>query len=313
MKIYLINGESFLLTNEKINEIVGNSKNITTFDLTNSELQDVILEAGYFSMFEETKFIIVKNANFFCGDKLKDSETELLVNYLEQPNSNSVIIFICNGKLDLRKKATKTIKDKYSLITMPNLKYYEIENRIAEFLKKRYFTIEKETIKFIVANSLNNYDIAMSEINKIILYYNEPCHINRKDVNNIVAKSLNTNNFLFVDAIVDNDLEKSLSLLNDLKIMKVEPTVLIALIARDFRIMLNIKNLLAQNKREYEIMNELGLLDWQLEKYLNKIFPYKLKELENILLNLAKLDLDIKSGNIDRYIGLELFILDICG
>ncbi|MBE6154155.1 MAG: DNA polymerase III subunit delta [Firmicutes bacterium] len=313
MKIYLINGESYLLINEKINEIVGDSKNVTTFDLVASELQDVILEAGYFSMFEEEKFIIVKNANFFCGDKLKDSDTELLLNYLAQPNENSIIIFICNGKLDLRKKVTKIIKDKYSLISIPNLKYYEIENRVAEFLKKENFTIDKDTIKYIVANSLNNYDVAMSEVNKITLYYSEPCRISRKDVNNIVAKSINTNNFLFVDAIVDNDLEKSLELFNDLKIMKVEPTILISLIARDFRIMLNIKNLLAQNKREYEIMNELGLLDWQLEKYLNKIFPYKIKELENILLNLAKLDLDIKSGKVDRFIGLELFILNICG
>ena len=161
-------------------------------------------------------------------------------------------------------------------------------------------------------NSLNNYDVTMNEVNKLILYYDEPTYIKTEDVLNIVSKSLNNNNFLLVDAIVENDLEKSLNLLKDLKILKVEPTVLISLIARDFRIMLNVKNLLNNNKREYEIMNELKLQDWQLERYLKKVFPYKLKELENIILKLAQIDLDIKSGKIDKYIALELFILDIC-
>ncbi len=62
----------------------------------------------------------------------------------------------------------------------------------------------------------------MNEVEKIILYYNRPSYIKKSDVENIVSKSMNTNNFLFVDAIIDGDLEKSLALLKDLKMMKVE-------------------------------------------------------------------------------------------
>ena len=76
--------------------------------------------------------------------------------------------------------------------------------------------------------------------------------------------------------------------------------------------MLNIKKLLEQNKREYEILNELNLMDWQLEKYLKKAFPYKIKELEEWLIKLEELDLKIKSGKLDKYYALELLILDIC-
>ena len=76
--------------------------------------------------------------------------------------------------------------------------------------------------------------------------------------------------------------------------------------------MLNIKKLLEQNKREYEILNELKLMDWQLEKYLKKAFSYKIKELEEWLVKLEELDLKIKSGKLDKYYALELLILDIC-
>ena len=62
MKINLINGESYLLINEKLNEIIGTSNNVTTFDMLESTLDDVLMEAGYVSMFDEEKFIIIKAA-----------------------------------------------------------------------------------------------------------------------------------------------------------------------------------------------------------------------------------------------------------
>ena len=312
MKIVLINGESRLLINEAINNIIKDNKNVTSFDMGINSIDDVLLEAGYFSMFEEEKFIIIRNANFFGSGKLNEKDTTSLLNYFNNPNSLSSLIFICNEKLDSRKKITKVLKEKYEIINIPTLKYYEIESRVEKYFQKENYKIDKDTIKYIVANSLNNYDLVMSEVEKIILYYNNPCYIKKSDVENIISKSINTNNFLFVDALIDGDLEKSLALLNDLKIMKIEPTILIALIARDIRIMLNIKKLLEQNKREYEILSELNLMDWQLEKYLKKAFPYKIKELEEWLVKLEDLDLKIKSGKLDKFYALELLILDIC-
>lgn len=312
MKINLISGESYLLVNEKINDIVGLSKNVTTFDLAQSTLEDVLIEAGYVSMFEEEKFIVIKNANFFGTDKIKDSDTDILLNYFEHPSDNTNLIFICSTKLDLRKKITKIVKDRFNLINIPNLKYYEIENRAMEAFKKNGFKVEADTVKYLVQNSLNNFDLTMNEVDKIMLFYNESDYVKYEDVVNIAAKSINTNNFLFVDAVVEGDLEKSFELLNDLKIMKVEPTIVLSLLARDFRIMLQIKTLQKEEKREYEILSELGLQDWQLNKYLTKIFPFKIKELESILIKIADMDLNIKTGKVDKYTALELFILDIC-
>ena len=312
MKIVLVNGESILLINEKINNIIKDNKNVTSFDMSINSIEDILLEAGYFSMFGEEKFIIVRNANFFGSGKINEKELELLINYLENPNPLTSLIFICNEKIDMRKKITKLIKEKFEVILLPNLKFYEIENKIEKYFQEHQYRIDKETVKYIVANSLNNYDLVMGEVQKIILYYNKPCYVKKEDVEKIVSRSINTNNFLFVDALVEGNLEQSLNLLQDLKIMKVEPTILLTLVARDIRIMLNIKKLLEQNKREYEILNELKLMDWQLEKYLKKAFSYKIKELEEWLVKLEELDLKIKSGKLDKYYALELLILDIC-
>lgn len=311
MKINLICGESYLLINEEIKKIVRNSTNITTLDILNSSIEDILTEINYVPMFAEDRYIIIKNANFFGTEKLKESDNELLLKYLENPG-DTTIIFVCNTKLDLRKKITKIIKDKYNLINIPTLKVYEIEKRLLDVFNKNNYKIDNESIKYIVKASLNNYDIAMNEVEKIMLYYDNPSNITYNDILNITSSSINTNNFLFVDSLIDGDLENSLKLFQDLKTMKVEPSIILSLIARDYRILLSIKKLLEQNKREYEIMKELNLQDWQVNKYLKKAFPYKIKELESILIKLSDLDLNIKTGKIDKYIALELFILDVC-
>lgn len=310
MKIYLINSESYLLANEEIDKIV-KSNNITTFDTNINTIEEIIIEAGYLSMFQEEKYIIVKNANFFGTGKINDKDQNLLLNYLDNPNPLATLIFLNNEKPDMRKKITKIIKEKYQLITIPNLKYYEIENRVANYFKKINLKIDNETLKYIVANSQNNYDLTMKEVAKIELYYSSGDIIKYYDITQIISKNINTNNFLFIDALIEGNIEKSLMLLEDIKLTKTEPNIIISLIARDIRIMLNIKKLLNENKREYEILKVLNLQDWQLDKYLKKAFPYKIAELEEILVKLAELDLDIKSGKKDRYTALELLILEM--
>ncbi len=312
MNVVLITGESILLINEAVGNIVGDNKNITSFDMAVNTIEEVLLEAGYYSMFEEKKYIIVRNANFWGSGKLSEKETNMLLKYLDNPNPLSRLIFICNEKIDARKKICKIIKEKFKIISIPALKPYEIEDRVQKYLNSLNYKIDKDTVRYIVNNSLNNYDIVMQEVNKILLYYNKPCFIKKEDVENIVSKSLNTNNFRFIDALVDGNLELSYELLKDLKVMKVEPTVLLSLLARDLRIMLNIKILLEQNKREFEILNSLKLMDWQLDKYLKKAFPYKKRELEEWLVKLSDIDLKIKRGKLDKYQALELLILDIC-
>ena len=86
MKNVLINGESILLINEAINDIIKGNKNITSFDFNIDSMEDILVEAGYFSMFEEEKFIIIRNANFFGSGKISEKDSESLLKYLNNPN-----------------------------------------------------------------------------------------------------------------------------------------------------------------------------------------------------------------------------------
>ena len=308
--IYLIASESNQLINEELKKVNNDCNNILYIDYNNSSIDDVLAEASYYSMFNDKKIIIVKNANFFASDKISEDNSNKLLNYYKEPNELTTLVFITNGKVDMRKKITKELKNKYNFIEIDNLKPRDIVFKVKDLFKKEGYNIDDESINYIISNNANNYDLVYNEINKIMLYYKNPCKVKFDDVMNIVAKSLDTNNFKFVDMVVAKNLKEAFKLFEDIKLMKIEPLSLIGLLAREYRLMLFAKLLKQEHYSNYEICDELKLQDWQLEKFIRNSMKYKINELEDRLVDLANLDLNIKSGKIDKWLGLAKFIVD---
>jgi len=308
--IYLIAGESNQLINEEIKKINKDYENVLYIDYTNSSMEEILAEASYYSMFNDKKLLIVKNANFFASDKINEDNSNRLLNYFKDPNELTTLIFTTNGKVDMRKKITKELKDKYNFITIANLKPRDIVFRIKEIFNREGYIIDDESLDYIISNSANNYDLAYNELSKIMMYYQKPCKVKYEDVINIVARSLDTNNFKFVDMVVAKNLSEAFKLYEDIKLMKIEPLSLIGLLAREYRLMLFAKILKQDHYSNYEICDNLKLQDWQLEKFIRNGMKYKVEELETRLHDLANLDLNIKSGKIDKWLGLAKFIVD---
>jgi DNA polymerase III delta subunit len=71
--IYLICGNSYRLLEEELNKIIKDNP-YTSFDLNIDELDNVLEEASYFSLFDDKKYLVVKNANIFGASKRKTKE-----------------------------------------------------------------------------------------------------------------------------------------------------------------------------------------------------------------------------------------------
>ena len=321
--VYLICSNSYYLLEDELKNILKDNP-YTSFDLNAVELDDVLEEAAYFSLFDDKKYMVVKNASIFGASKRKAKEEdngdeekvskkdEKLLQYLNAPNDNTVLIFVYNGKADTKKKICKIIKDRYKFIQIDDLKPKDIQSRIEKALKNDGYKIDNNTSYYIVSNALNNYDLAMNEIEKIKLYYGKGCTIKYDDVINIVSKNIEDNNFKFIDTVISRDIKESFKLFDDLMIQKVEPIMLMSMLAKEIRNMLLAKKML-NNKSKKEIMEVLGLrFDFQVDKLINNCYSFKEKQLEEYLVLLSDLDYKIKRGKISNKLALELFIMNLC-
>ncbi len=314
--IYLITSSSYRLLEEEVKKIVKDNPYVS-FDLNYQTMEDVLDEANYYSLFDDKKYIVVKNSIIFTSPKKKDEgddsvskKDEILLKYLESPNYNTVLIFTLNGKATGTKKIVKTIKDKYNYIEIVNLKVRDLYDKVEALLKSKGYKADKNAIYYIINNSLNNYDLAYNEVEKIDLYYKKGRSLSIDDVTNIVSRVMEDNNFKFIDAVMSRNIKEIFKIYDDLMLQKVEPLMLLAMIAKELRNSLLVK-LLDGNKNE--MMRTLGVkYEFQLDKWLNYSYTFTDVFLENKLIELADLNYKIKSGKVSSKLGLQLFLLDFC-
>lgn len=311
MNIYLISNESYRLINKEIKKITKDNK-YEIFNLNKSSIKEVLEEASYFSLDDNKKYLVVTNADIFGSDKLDDSITDSLIKYFNNPNENTVIIFTTQKPIDSRKKIVKELKSKYKVITTPKMDKKTINSLLTNYVKENDFTIDWETVNYIINNSYNNLDIMFNEIDKIMLYYNFPCRIKYQDVVSIVGTELDNNNFHFVEAVVSKKLDVALKTLNSLKVYKVDATVLTILLAKEYRLMYYVKKMYQNKSSLSDICEYLNLADWQVNKLYNNGVHYSENELLKNLVDLCNIDMNIKKGLWDKDTALYGFLLDAC-
>ncbi len=309
--MYLVYGESFHLINEEVEKITKNSPNIVTMDLNINTLEDVLTEATYVSMFNEEKYIIVKNSYIFTSKKVHDSVVDLFLKYMENPVPLSKIIFTSLENIDLRKKLTKNFKEHYRIINTNIVKRDDLIYKIREYVRSNKYKIETEAINYLISNLQSNYDLIYSELNKLFLYYNEPCMITYEDVKNITSKCLNDNNFKFVESVINKDLNTANNILKDLYTLKVDPIALISLLAREYRLILYTKILMSNGFYKDSLTKKLSLQDWQVDKLIKEGNNYSDSEIKKYLKFIAEIDYKIKRGIYDKFMALKLILINI--
>ena len=311
MNIYLISNESFRLIDKEITKIVKDNP-YENFNLNKSSIKEVLEEASYFSLDNNPKFLVVSNADIFGSDKIDDSITDSLINYFNNPNPNTVIIFTTQKPIDSRKKIVKELKSKYKIINTPKMDRKQISSIITNYVKENDFDIDYQSCNYLINNCYNSLDIMLNELDKIMLYYNFPCRIKYTDVIAIAGVELDSNNFHFVNAVIDKKLDEALKMLNSLKIYKVDSTILATLLAREYRLMYYVKKMYQDRIDTNEICQNLNLADWQVNKLYNNGLHYSEKELLKNLVDLCNIDMNIKKGIWDKDIALYGFLLDAC-
>lgn len=318
--IYLISSSSYRLMEDEIHKIVKDHE-YTSFDLNYQAIDDILDEANYFSLFDEDKYMIVRNANIFGATRKKENEEDeektskkddKLINYLENPNPKTILLFTTYNKPASNKKIVKMIADKYQIIRVEDLKPSDIYSKLDKAFKDDGYKCSKDTLYYIINNSLNNYDLSYNEVEKIKLYYGKGCEVKLEDVKEIISRAVDDNNFKFIDTVVLKNIKESFKLYEDLMRQKVMPIMLLTMLAKEFRNMLIYKKS-SKSMSKNEIMKMLEIkYEFQLDKSINNSYNYSIKDLENILVYLADLDFKIKSGKITDKRALELFILYLC-
>lgn len=320
--IMAIYGEVPELVEKKSNEIVEsylNEKkddfNYIKYNLYDTSFNQIIEEALTMPFISEKKAIVVKNAFIFTGEKVsKDIQpnNEQVNEFLEKYDGENFIIFeVYQNKLDERKKITKTLKKTSKLAKVEQMSEQEIKNWIKNKLHENFKDIKQDALDLFIELTGINFNIVSQELEKIILFLGERTTINKKDVEEIINRSLEQNVFLLTEYIQKGEKYKAIQLIKDLIVMKEEPIKLLALITSNYRLYYQCKILSRKGYSGQQIAKTINVHPYRVKLALNQVKHYQLTHLLNIIDQCAETDYKLKSSYMDKQLILELFILSL--
>lgn len=304
--VYLLYGTKDFQIEEEIKKLSKGlyEMNINKYDLNNDLLSLAIEDAKTMSLFGDKKLVIIDNANMFTGSTSKDSE--IVEEYLNHINENTTLVLIVhNDKLDTRKKITKLINKVGKVIAFND--ELDMTSLVRRLLKD--YNIDYKTINLFLDRVGNNPLIIQNEINKIKIYKGNDKNITDEDILNLTTKLIEIDIFKLIDYIVRKDKEKALELYYEMLKMNEEPIKIIVILANQFRIMYQSKELLKKGYSEKDIANILKIHPYRVKLAIQNSRNYTSEVLLKNLNNLADIDIGIKTGILNKDLALELFIL----
>jgi DNA polymerase-3 subunit delta len=148
------------------------------------------------------------------------------------------------------------------------------------------------------------------EIEKLTLYA-DGREVTAEDVRTLVSRAIETSIFDLVDCLGRNQTDRALQLLRQLLDERQEPLYVLAMLARQVRILIQVSELRAQGLAEADIVRRLGLHPYPVKKAIAQSDHLKMSQLEAAHQLLIETDWAVKTGELDEAVALDLLVVEL--
>lgn len=319
--IYLIYGPQNIRIKSQIKAIAKkvlpeiDPMNYVIYDGTQTLIQECVDDANFMPLGYDYKVVIVENCYFLSKEKTKvkiDSEQDfsVLLNYIKNPNEQcDLILTLPSTDIDTKNEIYKEIDKNYQVVSLKDptpAEWIEVAKKYCT--EKLNVKIDTDALRELANRTNSDYGLLYNSASKLALYTD---HISLKDVLLMVTRPLEDNSFQLFNDLMNQQNAKALSLFRDLKVTNVSAVTLISLLAGQFRLLDQVFYLFSQSYTVEQTAKELNISNpvrvTIMSKYFRKITSAQIKK---VLEDLYTLDKNIKSGQIDRDYGFELFLLN---
>lgn len=152
--------------------------------------------------------------------------------------------------------------------------------------------------------------LADQEIQKLLAYVNYQRRIELDDVQLLTADVGQGDIFAMVDALGNQDRHKALQMLHRL-LEQQEPSLIFGMMARQFRMLLQTREILDGGGQKADIMRSLKTPAFVADKMIGQARHFTLPVLESIYHRLLDLDESVKTGQAPIELALETFTAEL--
>jgi DNA polymerase III subunit delta len=245
------------------------------------------------------------------GAPAKEAEYKTFADYLTSLPVSTVVV-LTDGKIKAANPLLKALAVKVEVRSFPLMREIQLRKWVESQINGQGSSIAPEAAALLARLVGSNLWTMTGEINKLVLYALGR-RIEVEDVKKSVSSAQEASVFALVDAVLDFNAAPAESLLERLLQDGATPAYLMAMIARQLRMIVQAKAMIKRREPEGEIQARLGMIaEFALRKTLEQARRYPLERFKEVYIKLLETDMAIKTGKYDGALALNLLIADLC-
>lgn len=314
--LYLFTGNAQIFIQNRIQRIISSydkqQVTVTKYDMESTSFTKVLENACTMPFLEDIKIIILKNPTFLSGKIEQTPEIKSFLKYLKNPVDTTILIIDAyNVTPTANNEIFKALNNYAMIIDFSDTEEIEIKGWVKRTCSNHSIEIYDSAIDLFL--EYVNYDqIRMvNELDKVMNYCGEGGTIDEDVIKLLVSKDLSKEVFNLIKAIIDKDTQKINQIYQALSNQTKDVMGMIAIISNSLKELLTTAKLLKNGYNQQDIAKMYGVSNGRAYYMVKDSKSFKLKDLENYVIKMADLDYKIKSGQIDKNIGLELILLQV--
>lgn len=288
--------------------------NYVKFDASQVLIQEIIDEANFIPLGYDNKVIFVENCYFLAKPKTKnkldsDQNFDKLISYIKSPNECcDLILSVSSQTLDENFKVVKLLREKCKVIEVVEPSKGDFRKYVFKYVTEHLgVSINDDALTELCERTQMDITLLQNNAKKLALYTNT---ITYDDVCKMVQRPLEENNFQLYNHLINKDNAAALRLYRDLRVNNVEVITLVSMLANQFRLLNQVSYLAKRGFSSGEIAKELGINAYRAQILVKQIYIFSESMIRKTLEDLYQLDLNIKSGLVDRFYAFEMFLIN---
>ncbi len=263
---------------------------------------EVIDQAETLPFFAEKRLIVIENSGLF------KSGGEQLAQYLPTLAPTAYFLFV-ETEVDKRSKLYKTVSSKGCGVEFGIQDETTLKKWILGMVKKENKKISESALNYLLEKTGTDMENIRKETEKLFCFCLDKEAITEGDIEEICTQRIGNHIFDMVSAIADKKQKHALELYYELLAQKEPPMRILFLIARQFNLLLQVKELAGKGYQNKAIGEKVGLPGFIAGKYVTQASRFKTREIRDALEACVAAEEAIKTGRMNDNISVEMLII----
>lgn len=288
-----------------IDTIKNENNEIIKFDCKESPFSEIYEELITPSLFFDAKIIVL-----FHVDVLYDNEDYLhLLTQVLQRQSEDLIVCLQSEILPEHPILKKAFSLYVEILKTVQMNQQDMASFIQKNLLNDGFSMDFSTQQVFLDRLKNQEETLYSYLNVLKTYKINQKMISKEDILLMVPAPIEDNIFEIVTSYINGNIKQSITIFEDLLIQQEDPLSILTMISRKLIEIEDVKRLLSMGLDQRQIAEKMRVSNGKAYYLMKESKMLHLNDVEKTIDTLNDLDYKIKSGRIDKTLGVYLFLI----